>query len=77
MRWFSSKRLAATEAADHREPEPAPIPPPPAIEIGNIRETINLLEADLGAMIREVHRACDVVRHEAEDSAAATDGITQ
>jgi len=43
----------------------------------SIRETINLLESDLGAMISEVQRACYLVCREAEDSAAATDTITQ
>ena len=43
----------------------------------SIRETINLLESDLGAMIGEVQRACYIVCREAEDSAAATDTITQ
>ncbi|MGD0332655.1 MAG: methyl-accepting chemotaxis protein [Xanthobacteraceae bacterium] len=47
------------------------------VQVSSTRETINLLEADLGAMIREVQRACDLVRHEAEHSAAATDRITQ
>jgi methyl-accepting chemotaxis protein len=80
MRWFSPKRRPEFEAENHRAPEPEPlrtaVADPPAIRTSNIRETINLLEADLGAMIREVHRACDLVCREAEDSAAATDGIT-
>jgi methyl-accepting chemotaxis protein len=42
----------------------------------SIRETINLLESDLGAMIAEVQQACDLVCREAEDSAAATARIT-
>ena len=49
----------------------------PAVEVSGIRETINLLEADLGAMIAEVQRACVGVCREAEDSAAATEKITQ
>lgn len=42
-----------------------------------IHETIDLLESDLGAMIGLVHRACELVCREAEDSAAATFRITQ
>ncbi|HEX4411631.1 MAG TPA: methyl-accepting chemotaxis protein [Xanthobacteraceae bacterium] len=51
--------------------------PAPSADNAGFRETINLLEADLGAMIREVHRACDVMCRESEQSAAATDQITQ
>ena len=43
---------------------------------GGIHETIDLLESDLGAMIGHVHRACELVCREAEDSAAATLRIT-
>jgi len=46
-------------------------------QAGGIHETIDLLEADLGAMIGMVHRACELVCREAEDSAAATLKITQ
>ena len=47
------------------------------VQVSSIRETINLLEADLAAMIGEVQRACDRVCREAEESAAATDKIAQ
>jgi methyl-accepting chemotaxis protein len=43
----------------------------------SIRETINLLESDLGAMIGEVQRACVFVCQRAEDSTAASDKIVQ
>jgi methyl-accepting chemotaxis protein len=43
----------------------------------SIRETINLLESDLGAMIADVQRACVFVCDRAEDSAAASDKIVQ
>jgi methyl-accepting chemotaxis protein len=43
---------------------------------GGIRETINLLESDLGVLIRQVQQACHLVCREAEDSAGATDRIT-
>ena len=43
----------------------------------SIRETINLLESDLGAMIGDVQRACVFVCDRAEDSAAASDKIVQ
>jgi methyl-accepting chemotaxis protein len=49
----------------------------PAGELENFRETLNLFESDLGAFIRQVQRACSLVCREAEDSAAATGGITQ
>jgi methyl-accepting chemotaxis protein len=47
------------------------------IPANSIRETINLLESDLGVMIGAVHQACEVVCREAEDSAAAADQITR
>jgi methyl-accepting chemotaxis protein len=50
--------------------------PEPGLNVTGIRETIDLLEADLGAMLREVQRACQSVCHEAEASAAVLDGIT-
>ena len=43
----------------------------------SIRETLNLLESDLGVMIAEVQRACDLACRNAEDSAAVTERITQ
>jgi len=62
-----------------REAEPArdPSAPDHTVQVSSVRETINLLEADLAAMIGEVKRACDLVSREAEDSAAATDRIAQ
>jgi methyl-accepting chemotaxis protein len=71
-----------TERA-HEPPRHPPAEPSPAqaakgqVEVSSIRETINLLESDLGAMIGAVHQACEVVCREAEDSAAATDKITR
>ncbi len=47
------------------------------VQVSSIRETINLLESDLGAMIGDVQRACEFVCREAEDSATASDQITQ
>ena len=41
------------------------------VQVSSVRETINLLESDLGVMIGEVQRACELVCREAEDSAAA------
>ena len=80
MQWLLTKKRP--EPVDHaagREPEPSQ-PPQPAdqtLQISSIRETINLLESDLGVMIGAVHRACELVCREAEDSAAATDTITR
>ena len=48
----------------------------PGLNLSGIRETIDLLEADLGAMLREVQRACQSVCDEAEASATVLDGIT-
>jgi methyl-accepting chemotaxis protein len=79
MRWLFSKDSERLEPPSCPEPEAAPLPA--AVEQpgqrDNIHETINLLESDLSAMIREVHRACDVVCRESEDSAAANGRITE
>lgn len=79
MRWLSSKRPARVDEVNCRE-SPAlqnQLEAEKTAQASSTRETINLLEADLGAMIREVQQACDLVRHEAEHSAAATHRITQ
>ena len=79
MQWLPSKRPARVDEASCREPPTLQnqVEAEKTVQVSSTRETINLLEADLGAMIREVQRACDLVRHEAEHSAAATDRITQ
>ncbi len=78
MQWLSKQR---TEHDDEtvRAPPPAPVEVADGqrIQLSSISETINLLEADLGAMIGAVHQACEIVCREAEDSAAATERITQ
>ncbi|MBV1700032.1 MAG: PilZ domain-containing protein, partial [Hyphomicrobiales bacterium] len=79
MQWFPTKH---TERADETVREPTVAAPADAkqeqrLQLSSIGETINLLEADLGAMIGAVHQACEVVCREAEDSAAATAKITQ
>jgi methyl-accepting chemotaxis protein len=79
MQWLSTKQ---TERADETAREstvaaPVVVAQEQRIQLSSIGETINLLEADLGAMIGAVHRACEVVCREAEDSAAATAKITQ
>ena len=79
MRWLPSKRPARVDEAPCPEP-PAlhtKVDAEKAVPVSTTRETINLLEADLGAMIREVQRACDLVRNEAEHSAAATHKIAR
>ncbi len=78
MRWLALKRWEDVSPA----PEPQnPSQPPAEIkqtpEGGGILETIDLLESDLGAMIGLVHRACERVCHEAEDSAVATSKIME
>ncbi len=54
----------------------APSAPDSTVQTSSLHETINLLESDLGVMIREVQRACDLVCREAENSATATSTIT-
>jgi methyl-accepting chemotaxis protein len=80
MRWLSTKKRAEqpdqTTAGDP-EPSHESASPDPTIQVSSIRETINLLESDLGVMIGAVHGACELVCREAEDSAGATDTITQ
>lgn len=48
-----------------------------SVRVSSLRETVNLLESDLAVAIRDVQRACDMVRRKAEDSAAATAIIAQ
>jgi methyl-accepting chemotaxis protein len=82
MKWLPLKRTERVDQATCREPDVPPSrvaaeqPGDQTVKISNIRETINLLESDLGSMIRAVHRACELVCRGAEDSAVATDGIT-
>jgi methyl-accepting chemotaxis protein len=68
-------------AADVPNREPEPVEPQAkaddTVQVSSIRETINLLESDLAAMIGEVQRASDLVCREAEDSAAATRTIAE
>ena len=75
----TERRAAANALQQASEPTPA-VPVAPAaeatVQVSRIRETINLLESDLGAMIGEVQRACELVCHGAEDSALASDTIT-
>jgi methyl-accepting chemotaxis protein len=79
MQWFPTKRRERADETTAHEPEPSqtPLAADQTVQVSSIRETINLLESDLGAMIGAVHRACELVCREAEDSAAATDSITQ
>ena len=79
---FLSRRSASAKEAARSDPAPPPPPldqtkPQQTVPASSIRETINLLESDLGAMIGEVYRACELVRHEAGDSATAVHGITE
>ena len=74
---------APAESTQAARPEPVAAPLPAVASTAGtdpadgIRETIDLLESDLGAMIGEVQRACELVCREAEHSAAAADRITQ
>jgi len=88
MQWLSLKRAERAdqiERTEHAEQttngeeksSPGQSSADQIIKVSRIRETINLLESDLSVMIGAVHRACELVCHEAEESAAATDRITQ
>jgi methyl-accepting chemotaxis protein len=78
MQWLPLKRRENVSPAP--EPQDAlqrPADTKQTPQGSGIHETIDLLESDLGAMIGLVHRACELVCHEAEDSAAATFKIIQ
>ena len=78
MQWLPLKRRENVSPAP--EPQDALQRPDDTKQTpqgSGIHETIDLLESDLGAMIGLVHRACELVCHEAEDSAAATFKIIQ
>jgi methyl-accepting chemotaxis protein len=72
-----SEDRAATDTAASADIAQAGNAQVSTVQISSVRETINLLEADLSAMIGEVQRACVFVCDQAEDSAAASDKITQ
>jgi methyl-accepting chemotaxis protein len=84
MRWLFRKRVEGVEPPPRVEPKPPEeqaaaeaVVKAGTFQAESIRETINLLESDLGAMIAEVHRACVFVCQRAEDSSAASDKIVQ
>jgi methyl-accepting chemotaxis protein len=80
MRWLPLKRREHLNQAVGPEALQGPANTDQAAATARsdgILETIDLLESDLGAMIGLVHRACELVCREAEDSAAATFSITQ
>src|ERR1700683_2083727 len=75
-----TERIGKAPAPPRPPPEPPTSEPQAAHDRtpqhSSIRETISLLEADLSALIGDVHRACTLVCREAEDSAAASERIT-
>jgi methyl-accepting chemotaxis protein len=77
MRWLPLKRRENVNRAAEAEASQTPAETDRTAAADGIHETIDLLESDLGAMIGLVHRACELVCREAEDSAAATFRITQ
>ena len=85
MQWHAFKRSRPIDPTSSREPEtprePVEAQLPAQVDsippVNGLHETINLLESDLGAVIREVQKACDLVCREAEESAAASFKITQ
>jgi methyl-accepting chemotaxis protein len=86
MQWLPLKRAERVYQTPRPEPEPSQghvtanrtvqEAVQETVQVSSIRETINLLESDLGVMIGDVQRACQLVCGEAEDSAAASDRIT-
>jgi methyl-accepting chemotaxis protein len=72
----SSKPQAPQPQAGAEQTVPGQIVLNQTVQVSSIRETINLLEADLGAMIGDVQRASELVRREAEYSAATSNKIT-
>jgi methyl-accepting chemotaxis protein len=78
MQWLPARptQRADNTLRDAPAAAPAQAAPDQQVKVSSIRETINLLESDLGAMIGAVHQACELVCREAEDSAVATEGIT-
>ncbi len=80
MKWPRSRQPQPNVDAQPRGPEPVAAPLPAVAaqpeRTNGIRESIGLLESDLGATIREVQRACDLACAEAEQSATAADRIT-
>jgi len=75
-----TERIGKAPGTPQASPEPPTSEPqadhPRTLQPSSIRETISLLEADLSALIGDVHRACALVCREAEDSATASDRIT-
>ena len=82
MQWLPLKRAERVDQTPRAAPGPLQDAVPAGrtvqetVQVSSIRETINLLESDLGVMIGDVQRACQLVCREAEDSAAASDRIT-
>ncbi len=73
-----AKDGARHDVEPRQEPSTPDLPGPDlAVPASSLHETINLLESDLGVMIGEVQRACDLVCREAESSANATNTITE
>jgi methyl-accepting chemotaxis protein len=64
---------AVAALPDHYAEAPAA---PQAHQLERIRETISLLESDIGAMIADVQQACALMCQEVEASAAVTGKIT-
>lgn len=81
--FFSRSERDAVSATKIAETESAPPPQQSDSEehyrkrIEAIRETIDMLEADLSAMIRDVHRTSDAVRNGIQSSAQALSSIRE
>lgn len=73
------KRLPdmAAVAAAPQATQPAVVAPAPAAEVDSAREILELLELELGAMIRQLERAANSVAGGAEATAATLADIRQ
>ncbi len=64
-------------ALPREDTPPAEVPAAAENRFEAVHETIDLLEADLAAMIRDVHRTADAVRHGVQASSLALSGIRE
>lgn len=72
---MTANRQAANDGAPVAVLDAAPLLPESGDRLTFIRETVDLLELDLGAMIRAVERSADKVRLGAQASVASLDAI--
>jgi methyl-accepting chemotaxis protein len=69
--------MIVRRALPREDSPPAEAPAATEDRFEAVHETIDLLEADLAAMIRDVHRTADAVRHGVQASSLALSGIRE